>query len=214
MTERRRPLEHDDGQGALFGGEAFARTGPAPAWKRPARAEAAAPANADATPFESAVEADTLPAPGMDARASQAFAPDEQHSEARLPAPQAFEPGCTPADAGPTSPRPSQPLADAPLGLEPAARSAGRAPDADTTVSAPGAPFADELAELERATEGHARRPRAPLAGPTLDDMMSRVWEGLTTGLPAACPVCHGEVVPALSGPPHGRCSSCGTMID
>ncbi len=61
------------------------------------------------------------------------------------------------------------------------------------------------------------RAPRtvgAPLTGPTLDDVMSRVWEGLVTGLPAACPVCRGEVVPALGGPLSGRCSSCGTTID
>ena len=61
------------------------------------------------------------------------------------------------------------------------------------------------------------RAPRtvgAPLTGPTLDDVMSRVWEGLVTGLPAACPVCRGEVVPALGGVPTGRCTSCGTTID
>ena len=39
-----------------------------------------------------------------------------------------------------------------------------------------------------------------PLAGPTLDDVVSRVWEGLVMGLPAACPVCHGEVLPAAPG--------------
>ena len=69
------------------------------------------------------------------------------------------------------------------------------------------------------ATEevGERRVPRTagmPLAGPTLDDVMSRVWEGLATGLPAACPVCHGEVEPALGGPLSGRCRSCGTAID
>ena len=68
-----------------------------------------------------------------------------------------------------------------------------------------------------RAGDGRAdgaRRPRAPLAGPTLDDVMSRVWEGLVTGLPAACPVCQGEVVPSFAGPLHGSCSSCGTTIE
>ena len=75
----------------------------------------------------------------------------------------------------------------------------------------------DELAALERATVVRGRRapePRAPLAGPTLDDIMSRVWEGLVTGLPAACPVCQGEVVPSLGGPCSGRCASCGTTIE
>jgi hypothetical protein len=69
------------------------------------------------------------------------------------------------------------------------------------------------------ATEevGERREPHSagmPLAGPTLDDVMSRVWEGLATGLPAACPVCHGEVEPTLGGPLSGRCRSCGTAID
>jgi hypothetical protein len=73
----------------------------------------------------------------------------------------------------------------------------------------------EEVVALERAAVlGDVRRPRAPLAGPTLDDVMSRVWEGLVTGLPAACPVCRGEVVPTVHGVLHGRCSSCGTTID
>jgi hypothetical protein len=73
----------------------------------------------------------------------------------------------------------------------------------------------EELVALERAAAlDDVRKPRAPLAGPTLDDVMSRVWEGLVTGLPAACPVCRGEVVPTVHGALHGRCSSCGTTID
>ena len=53
----------------------------------------------------------------------------------------------------------------------------------------------EELAALERATTvpDGTRRPRTPLTGPTLDDVMSRAWEGLVTGLPAACPVCRGR---------------------
>jgi hypothetical protein len=73
----------------------------------------------------------------------------------------------------------------------------------------------EEVVALERAAVlDDVRKPRAPLAGPTLDDVMSRVWEGLVTGLPAACPVCRGEVVPSVHGALHGRCSSCGTTID
>jgi hypothetical protein len=73
----------------------------------------------------------------------------------------------------------------------------------------------EEVVALERAAVlDDVRRPRAPLAGPTLDDVMSRVWEGLVTGLPAACPVCRGEVVPSVHGALHGRCASCGTTID
>ena len=65
--------------------------------------------------------------------------------------------------------------------------------------------------------DGESCTPRAagsPLAGPTLDDVMSRVWEGLTMGLPAACPLCDGEVLPATAGPRRGSCTSCGTTID
>jgi hypothetical protein len=74
----------------------------------------------------------------------------------------------------------------------------------------------EELAELERATTVPAveHKPRAPLAGPTLDDVMSRAWEGLVTGLPAACPVCDGELQPSFAGVVRGTCSSCGTTIE
>jgi hypothetical protein len=74
----------------------------------------------------------------------------------------------------------------------------------------------EELAELERAavvTED-VRAPRALVARPTLDDVVSRVWEGLATGLPAACPVCEGEVIPAVQPARHGQCRSCGTVIE
>jgi hypothetical protein len=133
MTERRGALENDDGQEALFGGEAFA---PAPA-----------------RPVENA------------------------------------------------------PVAAAPL------LGAG-APPRDVPAHAE-LVVGKELVALERATgTDDVRKPRAPLAGPTLDDVMSRVWEGLVTGLPAACPVCRGEVVPSVHGALHGRCASCGTTID
>ena len=76
--------------------------------------------------------------------------------------------------------------------------------EAELTALAPSSP--PESAAIEFAPEtdvaGEARTPwvaGSPLAGPTLDDVMSRVWEGLGLGLPAACPVCRGEVVPALN---------------
>lgn len=75
--------------------------------------------------------------------------------------------------------------------------------------------IAPEIDESERAglAPGGAEVAGASLAGPTLDDVMSRAWEGLAMGLPAACPVCHGEVQPAASGL-HGACTSCGTTIE
>jgi len=86
--------------------------------------------------------------------------------------------------------------------------------EAELTALAPGAVETDFAPETEVA--GEPRTPRvagASLAGPTLDDVMSRVWEGLALGLPAACPVCHGEVLTAPSGV-HSACTSCGTTIE
>lgn len=81
-------------------------------------------------------------------------------------------------------------------------------------AAAPAGGVAAPAREPETVVAGDPRSPRiagAPLAGPTLDDVMSRVWEGLVTGLPAACPVCKGEMGPSAS---RGCCSSCGTTID
>ena len=80
------------------------------------------------------------------------------------------------------------------------------APDLDETELAMLAPVETEPRTQEAAG--------SPLAGPTLDDVVSRVWEGLVMGLPAACPVCQGEVLPAPPGTRGGSCTSCGTSID
>jgi hypothetical protein len=190
MTERRRPLENDAGQGALFGGEAFAPSGPAPAWNRPARQDApSATSETDAPPFEASVDADVVTPQGREGATD--VAPSAGETDA-------VSPRCT-ADA--------EAAVNAPRAFE----SDSRAPAHGGGVRTP-SPFADEIAELERATD--VRAPRAPLAGPTLDDVMSRAWEGLARGLPAACPVCDGEVVAAPAGPPRGRCASCGTTIE
>jgi hypothetical protein len=52
--------------------------------------------------------------------------------------------------------------------------------------------------------------------GPTLDDVISRAWEVLRCELPAACPVCGGELIPRVSagaGVVGGRCESCGSSL-
>ena len=52
--------------------------------------------------------------------------------------------------------------------------------------------------------------------GPTLDDVITRAWEVLRADVPAACPVCGGELVPRASagaGIVGGRCESCGTSL-
>ena len=67
-----------------------------------------------------------------------------------------------------------------------------------------------------RVREADCRpRPDAD-SGPTLDDVVSRAWEVLRTGLPAACPACEDELSPrpsAGAGVVGGRCQSCGTTL-
>jgi hypothetical protein len=88
----------------------------------------------------------------------------------------------------------------------------------DTTPAVEGASAIEaEIVVTPEGFTGGTRTPRAagaPLARPTLDDVMSRVWEGLSTGLPAACPVCQGELQPAASGLRQAHCGSCGSTID
>ncbi|HEX6025487.1 MAG TPA: hypothetical protein VFZ00_26070 [Solirubrobacter sp.] len=114
---------------------------------------------------------------------------------------------------------PPAPLADEVGEQDEHARLEAFAPETVAPFEATVDPVADEPFAAPATDEvGERREPRSagvPLAGPTLDDVMSRVWEGLATGLPAACPICHGEVEPTMpSRPLAGRCRSCGTMID
>jgi hypothetical protein len=54
-------------------------------------------------------------------------------------------------------------------------------------------------------------------SGPSLDDVITRAWEVLRADVPAACPVCAGELLPRVSagaGVVGGRCDSCGTTLD
>jgi len=221
MAERKRPLENDDGQGALFGGDEFAVERP---WDRPA----------DAPTFEARVEHPDVADPEVRTEHDRlaASAPADAHGLAEVP-PRDLAASSEPALrdlAAPTEPAPhdlAAPTESTPRDLaaptEPTPRDlAASAPtevpphDAATPTEVPSHQelvAGEELGELERAASG-AHSPRAPLAGPTLDDVMSRVWEGLVTGLPAACPICHGEVLPSMQGPLHGRCNSCGTTID
>jgi hypothetical protein len=52
--------------------------------------------------------------------------------------------------------------------------------------------------------------------GPTLDDVLSGAWEGLTAASPTSCPVCEGELAPRWSagaGVVGGRCRDCGSAL-
>jgi hypothetical protein len=61
-----------------------------------------------------------------------------------------------------------------------------------------------------------AGRPAAgvePSGGPTLERLVSGVWEDLTRAGRAACPVCGGEMSPSAPAAPAGACSSCGSEL-
>ena len=52
--------------------------------------------------------------------------------------------------------------------------------------------------------------------GPTLDDLVVSVWEGLAADRAAPCPVCGGTLVArygAGAGPVGGRCRDCGSEL-
>jgi hypothetical protein len=53
--------------------------------------------------------------------------------------------------------------------------------------------------------------------GATLDDLVSRAWEGLTAAASStACPLCRGELEPRWSagaGVVGGRCRDCGSEL-
>jgi hypothetical protein len=75
-----------------------------------------------------------------------------------------------------------------------------------------GGPARRRLELVREAAE--PRSAGVPLGRLTLDDVVSRAWEGLATGLPAACPLCRAEMAAALGGPQSGTCTTCGTTID
>ena len=69
----------------------------------------------------------------------------------------------------------------------------------------------------ERTGVSCARTGSAQVGGePTLDAVLSGVWEGLVAHRPADCPLCGGEMRPvyaAHSRPVGGVCQSCGTQL-
>jgi hypothetical protein len=55
-----------------------------------------------------------------------------------------------------------------------------------------------------------------PCDGPTLDDLLVGVWEGLVAHRTVACPACGEAMTPRYSAGPApvgGRCTSCSTTI-
>ena len=75
------------------------------------------------------------------------------------------------------------------------------------TVAAPEAPAAATATKLFPGTWG---------GRPTLDDVMSSAWEGLSARATVPCPVCAGELAPLPArdgGAATGRCRNCGSEL-
>ena len=56
----------------------------------------------------------------------------------------------------------------------------------------------------------------AAVAGPSLDEVVTRAWSALRVSRSGACLLCGGEVAPRYGSGPHpvgGSCRSCGTTI-
>jgi len=121
----------------------------------------------------------------------------------REPAPpQASLFAAAPATIDPPSPA----LPPAP---EPRPDAPGGATAAPSTVSA-GPPAAAAVAP-DTSTTARAHR-----QGPTLDDLVVGVWEGLLAGAPADCPACGTVMGPrhsAGAGVVGGRCGGCGSTL-
>ena len=52
--------------------------------------------------------------------------------------------------------------------------------------------------------------------GPTLDDVLVGVWEGLSSHHTVTCPVCSGKMAPRYGSgarPVGGRCRRCGSTL-
>jgi hypothetical protein len=79
-------------------------------------------------------------------------------------------------------------------------------------TSATLAPPLFDPARREHELVGGPETPaRSPNGGrPTLEDRISRVWEGLHADGATECPVCRGRMQRAAHG---GQCSDCGSQL-
>jgi hypothetical protein len=67
-----------------------------------------------------------------------------------------------------------------------------------------------------RGAGDRLQRPSQQGGGPTLDDLVVGVWEGLSAHRTVACPACGAAMTPrygAGPAPVGGRCGGCGTTI-
>ena len=82
-----------------------------------------------------------------------------------------------------------------------------------TTATLAPRPLFDELPAHDRhKLAGGPESPVSrPLGGrPTLEDRISRVWEGLHADGAAECPVCRGRMTSRIGG---GQCLDCGSSL-
>ena len=64
------------------------------------------------------------------------------------------------------------------------------------------------------ADVGATERDGGLRGGPTLDDAIVGVWEGLAAQAVVACPLCGGRLHPrSADRPAGGRCGDCGTTL-
>jgi hypothetical protein len=62
----------------------------------------------------------------------------------------------------------------------------------------------------------HPRSAEPERGGPTLDELIAGVWEGLVADRAAPCPVCGGTLdarYGAGAAPVAGRCQDCGSEL-
>jgi hypothetical protein len=93
-------------------------------------------------------------------------------------------------------------------------REPGFAPD--RSRSAPGDGEQPQRREPGSAQLDDVDKPMVQHGGPTLDDMLVGVWEGLAAHRTVACPACGEAMAPRYSAGPApvgGRCRSCKTTI-
>jgi hypothetical protein len=75
----------------------------------------------------------------------------------------------------------------------------------------PGEPAAEALPTGDLQP---SRSASVALDGPSLDDVISRMWESLAAGVAATCPVCQGKMASSLGDEAGGRCGSCASALD
>jgi hypothetical protein len=84
-------------------------------------------------------------------------------------------------------------------------------------VAPPAAPVPAPAPAAAPERDGTSHQPMVQHdGGPTLDDLIVGVWEGLAAHATVACPACNAAMTPRYSAGPApvgGRCRSCGTTI-